>query len=87
MGSRRGKALGRGSGSLHDNFILRQRLVDNTWASRPPRIERERLPRPDLEQERGGNGEAVGTNHHVPPRRNNSKGVTTLESIHGTRVE
>ena len=34
-----------GSGNLHDNFIFRQRLVDNTWASRPPRIERaERLP-------------------------------------------
>ena len=30
-----------------DNFIFRQRLVDNTWASRPPRIERaERLPLP-----------------------------------------
>ena len=27
-----------------DNFIFRQRLVDNTWASRPPKIEHERLP-------------------------------------------
>ncbi|CAK9046020.1 unnamed protein product [Durusdinium trenchii] len=33
-----------GCGSLHDNFIFRQRLVDNTWASRPPKIEHERLP-------------------------------------------
>eukprot|EP00435_Cladocopium_sp_Y103_P004835 s4107_g1.t1 len=33
-----------GSGNLHDNFIFRQRLVDNTWASRPPKIEHERLP-------------------------------------------
>ncbi|CAK9096043.1 Calcium-binding mitochondrial carrier protein SCaMC-2 (Small calcium-binding mitochondrial carrier protein 2) (Solute carrier family 25 member 25) [Durusdinium trenchii] len=29
---------------LQDNFIFRQRLVDNTWASRPPKIEHERLP-------------------------------------------
>lgn len=33
-----------GSGNLHDNFIFRKRLVDNTWASRPPKIEHERLP-------------------------------------------
>ncbi|CAE7722260.1 yvrE [Symbiodinium pilosum] len=33
-----------GCGNLHDNYILRQRLVSNTWASRPPSLETERLP-------------------------------------------
>jgi len=33
-----------GCGNLHDNYILRQRLVANTWASRPPSLEFERLP-------------------------------------------
>eukprot|EP00439_Symbiodinium_sp_Y106_P020319 s1890_g2.t1 len=33
-----------GCGNLHDNYILRQRLVSNTRASHPPSLENERLP-------------------------------------------
>jgi len=33
-----------GCGSLHDNFIFRQRLVANTWASHPPSLQRDQLP-------------------------------------------
>ncbi|CAE7377967.1 DEG15, partial [Symbiodinium sp. CCMP2456] len=33
-----------GCGNLHDNYILRQRLVSNTRASHPPSLESERLP-------------------------------------------